>query len=108
MKNQTSKSKPAGASAKTTKPKGEAQAEPSVPLTAQEIRNVLAGSWTFRDIDTVEAWRLYQSWSASGITTQNMHAAMTSLEESDGDQDLTPATLTPLLIPMEWLDRQAA
>jgi len=90
---------------------GPARAEPSAPLTTQEIRNVLAESWTFRDIDTVEAWRLYESWSVSGITTQNLHAAMTSLEESDADQDLTPATLTPLLIPMEfdaWLDRQAA
>ena len=90
---------------------GSAQAELSATLTTEEIRNVLAGSWTFRDIDTVEAWRLYESWSVSGITTQNLHAAMTSLEESDGDQDLTPATLTPLLIPMEfdaWLDRQAA
>ena len=90
---------------------GEAQAEPSAPLTTQEIRNVLANSWTFRDIDTPEAWQLYESWSFSGITTQNLHAAMTSLEESDGDQDLTPATLTPLLIPSEfdaWLDRQAA
>ena len=90
---------------------GQGQAEASVPLTAEGIRNVLAGSWAFRDIDTVEAWRFYESWSVSGITTQNLHAAMTSLEESDGDQGLTPATLTPLLIPMEfdaWLDRRAA
>ena len=68
-------------------------------LSAQQIHDALDGNWTFTDTNTPEAWRLYASW-AGNITLDDLHAAMTSLEEVEGRPDPTPADLQSRLWPM--------
>ena len=69
-------------------------------LSAEQIHDALAGSWTFTETSTPEAWRLYCSWAESGITLDDLHAAMIGVEEADGGGDATPAKLSPKLWPV--------
>lgn len=81
------------------------------PLTARQIRAVIDGDWTFTDIDTPEARRLYESWAGAGITLDDLHAAMASVEGQDGSLTLTPASLAPKLWPRVvdgWVGQLAA
>ncbi len=68
-------------------------------LTAQQIHDALADSWTFTETDTLEAWQLYASW-AGNISLDDLHAAMTSVEEREDNPGPTPADLNPRLWPM--------
>lgn len=68
-------------------------------LTAQQIYNTLADSWVITETNTPQAWRLYESW-AGNITLDDLHAAMTSVEEREENPDPTPADLQPRLWPM--------
>ncbi len=68
-------------------------------LSAQQIHDALADNWTFTQTNTPEAWRLYESW-AGNITLDDLHAAMTSVEEREENPDPTPADLQPRLWPM--------
>lgn len=68
-------------------------------LSAQQIHSALGGSWNFVEVDTPESWRLYESW-AGNITLDDLHAAMTSVEENEDNPDPTPADLHPRLWPM--------
>ena len=68
-------------------------------LSAQQIHDALADDWTFTQTNTPEAWRLYESW-AGNITLDDLHAAMTSVEEREENPDPTPADLQPRLWPM--------
>jgi hypothetical protein len=81
------------------------------PLTAREIHAAIAGDWTFTQTDTPEAKTLYESWAGAGITLDDLHAAMTSLEGDDGISALTPMSLKPKLWPRVvdgWIDQLAA
>ena len=82
-------------------------------LTAQEIRGAVAGSWDFtHSSDTPEALTLYESWAEAGVTLDELHAAMTSVEcGPDRPVWPTPADITPKLWAMlehRWLDRLPA
>lgn len=68
-------------------------------LSAAQIHDALGGNWTITDIDTPEAWQLYASW-AGNITLDDLHAAMTSVEEGEGSPAQTPADLQSRLWPM--------
>jgi hypothetical protein len=68
-------------------------------LSAQQIHDAFASGWTFAEIDTPEAWRLYASW-AGNITLDDLHAVMTGVEEVEGSPDPTPADLQSRLWPM--------
>jgi hypothetical protein len=76
-----------------------AVAASAAPLTAQQIYNTLADSWVITETNTPQAWRLYESW-AGNITLDDLHAAMTSVEEGEETPDPTPADLQPRLWPM--------
>lgn len=71
----------------------------AAPLTAEEIHDAVAGSWTFIDVDTEEAWQLYRSWEGV-ITLDALHAAMVSVEESEGCPDPRPMDLRKHLWPL--------
>ncbi len=68
-------------------------------LSAQQIHDALAEGWTFTQTNTPQAWRLYESW-AGNITLDDLHAAMTSVEEREDNPDPTPADLQTRLWPM--------
>lgn len=70
-----------------------------VPLTAQQIHDALHDGWGITEINTDEAWSLYESW-AGNITLDDLHAAMISVEETGSSPDPTPADLKPRLWPM--------
>jgi hypothetical protein len=79
-------------------------------LSAQQIHDALADTWNFTETGTPEAWRLYESW-AGNITLDDLHAAMTGVEEGEGNPDPTPADLKPRLWPMvadSWYGRLSA
>jgi hypothetical protein len=83
----------------------------AAPLTEREIRAAIAGSWAFSQTDTPEARTLYASWAGASITLDDLHAAMTSLEEDANGPDLTPVNLAPKLWPKVvdgWVDQLAA
>lgn len=68
-------------------------------LSAAQIHDALGGNWTITEIDTPEAWQLYESW-AGNITLEDLHAAMTGVEEGEGSPAQTPADLQSRLWPM--------
>ncbi|HYW57451.1 MAG TPA: hypothetical protein VE934_10845 [Polaromonas sp.] len=81
------------------------------PLSARDIRAVLAGDWTFTQTDTPEARTLYESWAGAGITLADLHAAMASLEGDDEHSALTPMSLKSKLWPHVvdgWANQLAA
>jgi hypothetical protein len=86
-------------------------AVPSARLSAQEIFDAISGDWTFKDVDTPEARRLYESWAEAGITVKDLQDAMTSVgEKADGSQ-APPADLQERLWPVvvdRGLNRLAA
>jgi hypothetical protein len=67
----------------------------AAPLIAREIHTVTAGHWTFSKNDMPEGWTLYTSWEGASITLNDLHAAMTSLEEDPSTPDLPPVNLAP-------------
>ncbi|WP_295995927.1 hypothetical protein [Rugamonas sp.] len=71
----------------------------AAPLTARKIHAAIAGNWTFSETDSPEAMALYASWADAGIILDDLHAAMTSLEEDSSSPDLTPMNLAPKLWP---------
>ncbi len=86
---------------------------PSQPLlSAQEIHSAVAASWMIADANSAEAQVLYKAWADAGVTLDELHAAMNSVEE--GPTCLvqpTPADITPVLWPMlmeRWCDQLAA
>lgn len=66
------------------------------PLTSQQIYSALSDTWTFTETNTDAAWQLYEAW-AGAITLDDLHAAMTSVEERPECPDPTPADLAPML-----------
>lgn len=81
------------------------------PLTAHDIHGALAGDWTFTQTETPEARTLYESWASAGITLDDLHTAMRSLEGDDGSSALTPLSLKPKLWPHVvdgWANQLAA
>lgn len=88
-------SRATGAAAPLENPRKRPRA--AAPLIAREIHAVIAGNWTFSQTDTPEAWTLYTSWEGASITLDDLHAAMTSLEEDPSTPDLTPVNLAPKL-----------
>ena len=86
--------------------------EPAPParLSAQDIFDAIGASWTFTETDTPEAWKLYATWANAGITIEQLHVAMDSLEEGQARLAATPQNLATQLVPIEfdaWLDRQS-
>lgn len=67
------------------------------PMTAREIQEVFAGNWVFCQTETPAALALYAKWAQAGITLDQLHAAMTSVEEVGLDEEPTPAAVAPLL-----------
>ena len=65
------------------------------PLTAAAIRDELGASWDFDPTacDAPDAWRLYEAWAGSGLTRDDLHAAMIGAEELNPDRPLTPQHL---------------
>lgn len=87
------------------------QSSAAAPLTAREIHAAIAGNWTFSETGTPDAWTLYASWAGAGIALDDLHVAMTSLEEDARGLDLTPVNLAPKLWPRVvdgWVDQLAA
>ncbi|NHZ81573.1 hypothetical protein F2P44_20165 [Massilia sp. CCM 8695] len=98
-----------GAAAALENPHKQPQA--AAPLIAREIHAVIAGNWTFSQTNTPEAWSLYTSWEDAGITLDDLHAAMTSLEEDASTPELTPVNLAPKLwskVVDGWVEQLAA
>lgn len=86
------------------------QPSAAAPLTAREIHHAITDNWAFSETDTPEAWTLYASWAGAGITLEDLHAAMTSLEEDASGPALTPANLIAKLWVMvvdDWVDQLA-
>ena len=87
------------------------QPSAAAPLTAREIHHAITDNWAFTEADTPESWTLYASWAGAGITLDDLHAAMTSLEEDARGPALTPANLIAKLWVMvvdDWVDQLAA
>jgi hypothetical protein len=79
-------------------------------LTTQQIEEAVSGSWDFTHSSrTPEAIKLYETWADAGITLDELHAAMTSVEHGpDRPEWPTPADITPKLWTMlehRWIDR---
>lgn len=68
-----------------------------VPLSAQQIHDALHDCWTFVEINTPEAWELYEAWAGKDICLDDLHAAMISLEENENFPDPRPCDLVPQL-----------
>ena len=82
-------------------------------LTTQQIEEAVSGSWDFTHSSrTPEAIKLYETWADAGITLDELHAAMTSVEHGpDRPEWPTPADITPKLWTMlehRWIDRLPA
>lgn len=71
----------------------------AAPLTAQQIYSTLAESWVITETNTPQAWQLYEAW-AGAICLDDLHEAMTSVEERDGGRETTPSDLMPYLLPV--------
>lgn len=69
------------------------------PLTAQQIHDALADSWTFTETGTPDSWKLYESWAGS-VTLDDLHAAMISVEEHSENCEAKPSDLMPRLWPV--------
>jgi hypothetical protein len=68
-------------------------------LTAEQIHEAIADNFHFQDSGTPEALMLYGSWADAGITLDDLHGAMTSVEEDEDCACPTPADITPRLLP---------
>lgn len=53
----------------------------------------------FTETTTPQALAHYQTWADAGMTLDELHAAMTSLEEDEGCPALTPESLHEKLWP---------
>lgn len=83
---------------------GAPQASPQAPqpLTAAAIRGELGESWDFDPTacDAPDAWRLYEAWAGSGLTQDDLHAAMIGAGELIPDRPLTPLHLAARWLPV--------
>lgn len=69
-------------------------------LTAKQIGETVADNFHFQDSITPEALALYETWADAGITLDELHCAMTSVEEDESCNSPTPADITPRLFPV--------
>ena len=68
-------------------------------LTAEQIHDAVTGNFHFLNATTPEAQMLYDSWADAGITLDDLHDAMTGVEEDEDCTWPTPADITPRLLP---------
>lgn len=121
LKNNTVGQRPANADAALTSRATGAAAErenPSAPpapaaprLSPLEIQQTIQDDWTYTETGTQQSLALFRSWSDAGITRDDLHAAMTSLDEAPDSPDHIPANLTTRLWPKVvdgWFDQLAA
>lgn len=118
LKNNTVGQPPAGAEvAPPSRATGAAAAwenpatQPPAALTARQIQDAIAGSWTFTQTATPEALALYVSWADAGITLDDLHAAMDMVSEDPDCSEPTPAHLKSRLwtkVVDGWIDQLAA
>jgi len=85
---------------------------PATPLLSEfEIHEAMAEGWGFSDTGTPEALLLYKAWANAGVTLDELHAAMTSVEEGPSRPETpTPADVTqPLMLMLmaRWCDQSA-
>ena len=69
-------------------------------LTADRIREAVADNFNFRGADEPQAVSFYESWAHAGITLDELHAAMTSVEEAADCPDPSPNDLHRRLWPL--------
>lgn len=97
-----------GAAAAPEKPTG----KPSwtAPLTADAIYENLAENWQWTDMDTPQAWTLYEAWARIGISEDMLFQAVQELESGWSEENgrCTPIALAPVLADVLQQNRLAA
>jgi hypothetical protein len=83
--------------------KPQAQPEAATRLSPQDIHGVFQDHWDLCvHADTPESQALYLSWAQAGITLEQLHAAMTSMEETRPETEWSIANLAPVLVAMQF------
>lgn len=79
-------------------------------LSPVEIQQTIEDDWTFSETGTPQSLALFKSWADAGITRDDLHAAMNSLDQASDSPDHIPANLTAKLWPKVvdgWFDQLA-
>jgi len=79
-------------------------------LSPLEIQQTIQDDWTYSETGTPQSLALFQSWADAGITREDLHAAMNSLDQAPDSPDHIPANLTAKLWPKVvdgWFDQLA-
>ena len=83
--------------------KSQAQPEAAKPLSPEDIHDVFRDHWDLcLHAETPESQALYENWARAGITLDQLHAAMTSMEETRPSSEWTIANLAPVLVAMQF------
>jgi len=80
------------------------------PMTVDEIHEAITENWEWAEVDTPQAWSLYEAWAKTGVTEDILFQAVSELESSwsNAKGPCTPIALAPVLNAVLRQNRLAA